>query len=420
VLRGYGYWEKAIGESHRNDAGSTHELLRAAERHGAQWFDVASGEYYASAADCLGRVGDMAGAWQCLEKGLADPQDASHLLAMSRGALLARSGDPVQAEEVLLAAPTLGVQPREYWRISLFRALAAFRRGDKRAGGLAARAFEEAANLGLAELPLTKERAVTEELLGLAIETGRPAALALEVTALPTTVSVLGDFSLTSGGRAVAVTPGQGTKLLKLLAVSQGRLPTEQLIDSLWPDADREAGRNRLRTVLTRLRSEIGDVVVREGETILLTPNTRVDLMEFEKEARRALALGSGEPTLAVAWARAAIARYRGEVLADEAYEDWAVRPREWARRTMLQLLDLCADVARVRGDLDEMRRVLETTIDLAPYEDDRYLRAASLLIDQGQRAAALTVLRRARSALAELGLDAPASLARLERQIVA
>ena len=98
------------------------------------------------------------------------------MIAMAEAALLARHGDPHAAEERLLAAPARQVSPREYWRLTLLRAYAAFRRGDTDAGALAARAFEEAARLGLAHLPYTKEGAITEELLGLAVETGQPAA----------------------------------------------------------------------------------------------------------------------------------------------------------------------------------------------------------------------------------------------------
>ena len=118
--------------------------------------------------------------------------------------------------------------------------------------------------------------------------------------------------------------------------------------------------------------------------------------------------------------ARAALARYRGDVLPDDLYEEWADPPRERTRRTMLQLLDLCADAAAARGDLDETRRVIELTIDLAPYDDARYLRAASALLEQGRRGAALTVVRRARAALAELGLQPPPNLISLEETIVA
>ena len=86
----------------------------------------------------------------------------------------------------------------------------------------------------------------------------------------------------------------------------------------------------------------------------------------------------------------------------------------------MLDLLDLCAEVAADSGDLDETRRLVERTIELAPYDDDRYLRVAIILRRQGRRGAALSVLRRARAALAQLGIDPPRPLVELERSIAA
>jgi DNA-binding SARP family transcriptional activator/ATP/maltotriose-dependent transcriptional regulator MalT len=420
VLRAYTFWEQSIVASHRGDREAVLTSVRLTEQHKGDWWDYASADFLASAAESLARVGETALAWDCLARGREDPQDALHLLALAEGVLNARFGDPELAEQQLREAPGQGVDPREYWRMTLFRALAAFRRDDPSAGALAARAFEEASRLGLGHLPLTKERAATEQVLGLAVETGQPAALALEAAALPTAIRVLGTFSLTSGGHEVAVSPGQGRRLLQMLAVSGGRFVTDQAMEALWPDADPDAARNRLRTVLNRLRTEAGDVVVRSGETLELRSDVSVDLALFEADARRSLALGAGEPTLAVALARSAMTRYRGELLPEEPYEDWAARPRERARRTMLQLLDLCADVAANRGDLDDMRRVVEMTIDLAPYDDDRYLRAASLLLQQGRRGAALMVVRRARHALAEIGLEPPVHLLRLEEEISA
>ncbi len=86
----------------------------------------------------------------------------------------------------------------------------------------------------------------------------------------------------------------------------------------------------------------------------------------------------------------------------------------------MLELLDLCAEIAVRRGDLDEARRIVERTIELAPYDDHRYLRVASTLHEQRRKGAALSVLSRARSALAQLGIDLPAPLVELERTVVA
>ena len=261
---------------------------------------------------------------------------------------------------------------------------------------------------------------MTEALLPLAVETGLPAALALESSSLPVAVSVLGRFEVTDGGRTAELGSGQGAQFLKLVAVSGGVVHTEQAIEALWPDVAPTAGRNRLRTVLNRLRDVAGDVVGREGELLALAPDVRLDLAQFQREAQEALALGRGEPAAAAAVARSAIARYRGDLLPHDLYEERAAEPRDAARRTMLDLLDLLATVAAERGDLDEVRRLVERSIELAPYDEGRYLSVASILRDQGRRGAALSVLHRARSTLARIGVDPPRELAELEESLTA
>lgn len=416
-LRAFGSWCRGTIASHLGDAAGVVEHLRAVEQHPGEWFEPMSGDFLADAAESLDRVGETTMAWEYLARALADPKDGEPVIAMAEAALLARHGDPAQAQARLAAVFTHRVDPRERWRTTLFSAYAAFRRGERGAGALAARAFEEAARLGLDQLPLTKEREITEALLALAVETGQPAALSLDGATLPATLSVLGRFSLSRAGRRVALPSGRGQQLLRLLAAQGGNLPVEAVIDALWPESDLDAGRGRLRVTLSRLRADAGDVVVREGETLSLAADLRVDLHGFEREAQRALALGSAEPGLAVALATSAMSRYRGELLPGDPYEPWLERPRERAKRLALELLDLCSDAATERGDLDEVRRFVELAIELAPYDEHRYLRAASALLEQGRRGAARTVVARARSALAEVGLPPPLDLVRLERR---
>jgi DNA-binding SARP family transcriptional activator len=416
----YVHWERAIQASMRGDAEATLAHVQQAEANRADWWKHGRFDFFADAADSLARVGHTALAWEYLERAQADPGDAERLIAMAECALLARHGDPACAEEQLLAVYDHGIVPREFWRVTLLRAYAALRRGDPVAGALAARAFEEAARLGAPQLPLIRERELTEALLALAVETGSPAARALEGSSLPVALALLGRFELTEGGRALPLGSGQAAQLVKLVAVSGGRIHAEQAIEALWPDSDPAAGRNRLRTVLGRLREAAQDAVHREGELLCLAANVRVDLAQFQQESRQALALSYGDPSAAVAVARSAIARYRGDLLPHDLYEDWSDAPREEARRTMLELLDLCAAAAAERGDLDEARRMVERTIELAPYDDDRYLKVASILHEQGRRGAALSVLRRARSTLAELGVPLPAELQDFEAALVA
>jgi len=55
--------------------------------------------------------------------------------------------------------------------------------------------------------------------LALAVETGSPAALALEGSSLPVALALLGRFELTDGGRALPLGSGQAAQLVKLVAV---------------------------------------------------------------------------------------------------------------------------------------------------------------------------------------------------------
>ena len=236
------HWERMLLASMRADAATTLGHANQVEANRSDWWVYGGAAFLAEAADCLDRVGHTALAWDCLGRAQADPQDAERLIAMAEGALLARHGDPVLAEERLAVVHRHGIYPRERWRVTLLRACAASRRGDPAAGPLAARAFEEAARLGQPQLPLIREREVSESLMGLAVETGSAAATALESASLPMALALLGRFALTQGGRPVAIGPGQAAAVLKMVAVSGGRLPAERVIETLWPDTDPPVG----------------------------------------------------------------------------------------------------------------------------------------------------------------------------------
>jgi DNA-binding SARP family transcriptional activator len=419
-LVAYAHWGRVRSCSLRGDAAGALFHAQQTELNRADWWEVAGQDFLADAADNLDRVGHSGLAWEYLERARSMPGDAEPLIAMAECALLARHGDPATARQRLREVHRHGIAPREHWRVDLMHAYAAQRQGDPAAASLAARAFAEAAKLGQPQLPLIRERELTESLLAVAAETGSPAALALDASSLPLALAVLGRFELSRGGQAVAIGVGQAAQLLKLVAVRGGKVHAEKAIETLWPEVDPNAGRNRLRTVLNRLRDVVGEALAREGDLLVLGQEVRLDLARFQREAREALALGAGDPGAAVAVARSAIARYRGDLLPQDLYEEWADEPREDARRTMLELLDLCAAAAAQRGDLDEARRMVERTIELAPYDDDRYLKVASILHEQGRRGAALSVLRRARSTLSELGVPLPAQLQDLEQSLVA
>ncbi len=411
VLTAYVHWERMILASQRGEREAVLDHANQVEANRGDWWDPAGTHFMAEAADCLDRVGLTAEASRYLERAkAAEPRGSQRIVAISECALLARHGDPNVALQRLAVVHQYGIYPRERWRVMLLRAYASRRLGDAAAGSLAAQAFEEAARIGQPRLPLIRERELTESLLALAADTGSAVAGALQTAAQPVALMVLGRFELTRGGLPVALGPGQAAQLVKLVAVGGGRVQAEQAIEALWPEVEPSVGRNRLRTVLARLKEAAPEALRREGELLTLDEAVRVDLSQFYEEARHALALRHGDAA-AVAVARSAITRYRGDLLADDPYEHWAEEPRVNARRTLLDLLDLCARAAAQRGDLDEARRMVQRALEIAPFEDDHYLEVARIFSEQGRRGAALSVVRRAREVLAPLGVDVPLEL---------
>ncbi len=237
-----------------------------------------------------------------------------------------------------------------------------------------------------------------------------------EATAPRSTITVLGSFSLVEGGAETPVPPGLPAQLLKLVAVSGGKIHAEEAAETLWPDAAQGRGRTRLRNVLSRLRETVGPVIVRDGETIGLAEGIEVDAIEFESLARQAVAQGAtaqGAQT-----ARAAMDLYQGDLLPADPYEAWVVTNREVLRRLLIRCLDVVAEASVASGDLDEALAALDRSLELEPYDEDRYIRAATLLRSRGQQGSARAMLRRCRRRLGELDLPASAAFQRLAAEL--
>jgi DNA-binding SARP family transcriptional activator len=418
-VRAYAAWERARGLSQQGDGPGTLAAVLATESFRSDWFDGCGGEFLADAADFLDRVGHRDLALQYLDRAVLQSEHEDFEVERATAYIMARSGDPEEAERRLLAlAASPWCEPVERWRVQLLRALAAERRGDPAVTALALEALELAARLGHPGLPLIVERQAATSLLGLVAATGHPLATGLATMTFPVSVRLLGGFAVTRGGRPVDVPPGQGRQLVKLVATEGGRLTADAAMEALWPEADPDASANRLRTVLNRLKDAAGELVLRDDRQLRLGPDVHTDVQAFSDDARRAMLLAAGGSREAVSAARAALARYRGDLLPSDPYESWAELPRQRLRNQALGLLDLCADWAARAEDLDEAVRCLGRAIDLAPEEEERYLSAARHLLTQGRRGAARRMVARARSVVEDLGVQPPVALIRLEDQL--
>lgn len=391
-------WTWAVLASLRGDAAATRARIRSAERHFGPWFAHPTGaEFLADAAVALGRVGDATAAAAYAQRAREHAHAVGYpeIALLATGATAARFGDPDEAERDLLAyAASDQPSARDEWHVLLLRAHAAARAGRPDAPALSAEAKAAAAALGHPDLPQLHE----PDLAG----PGGPSAFA---------VRLLGGFAVTAGGRELPPGPGRPALLVKLLALRPEGLGVDTAIELLWPGADREIGRARLRNLLNRLRSACGELVERTEDGLRLSAHATVDLARFEAALQAARAAA---PAARAGTARAALAAYGGELLPDDRYADWATVARERVRQGLLELLDLLADDAVERGDVDEAIRLLERAIEAEPLDEDRLLRAAELRIFQGRRGSARSLIERVLALRADLGVGVDGQLGRL------
>ena len=138
---------------------------------------------------------------------------------------------------------------------------------------------------------------------------------------------------------------------------------------------------------------------------IWATPDVEVDAAEHELALRAALAMGPGyerDDLLAATLAD------DGELLADEPYADWALRPRERLEAVRQEArLALARDRARGAGD-SRAEAVLAAWAACAEYDPASEEAAAALVrayFAAGHRELAVRAYERCRTALGELGL---------------
>lgn len=240
-------------------------------------------------------------------------------------------------------------------------------------------------------------------------------AAAGQTSDAPARVRLLGGFDLTLGGRVVEVPAGLVAQALKQVALT-GRLPVEELVEELWPDAPPGAGRNRFRSLLTRLRQAVGPVLVRDHEWVALAAGVEIDVRRFEEAAAEAQAAASAGDPRAGQLAARALALYGGELLPGDRHLTFTAGARERLRRRYLAMVTAAVDDAVAKGDFEQGVRLLEDAIAAQPYDEDFYLRAASLLADAGRTSEAAAMMRLARAMMSQLGLPLSPRAADIDR----
>src|SRR5215203_4534723 len=239
-------------------------------------------------------------------------------------------------------------------------------------------------------------------------------------------VRLLGGFRVSVGPRAITQDAWRLRKaaaLVKLLALASGhRLHREQAMDLLWPDANRRASSNSLRSTLHAARKILDPTMgsrylASEDETLVLCPegDLWVDVDAFEEAASTARRFK--EP----ATYRAALDLYGGDLLPEERYEEWTEGRRDELRQLYLALLVELAGLYEERREHDLAIEVLLKVTAEEPTSEEAHVALMRLHALLGRPERALAQYERLRDTLSRgLGTQPAASSHSLRDEIAA
>jgi DNA-binding SARP family transcriptional activator/TolB-like protein/Flp pilus assembly protein TadD len=195
-------------------------------------------------------------------------------------------------------------------------------------------------------------------------------------------VHLLGPFHVVVNGLRVADHHWSRHKpklLVKLLALQpHHQLHREQLMEMLWPSLDPEAAVNNLHKTIHMARHALEPELKSAADShFILTRSQQVqlhgpgglwtDVEAFEQHATEALK--SGNP----AAYEATLALYKGDLLIEDLYEEWATVRREQLRMTRRHLLTKLAQLYEARGDFEQSIERLNEVVVLDPAEEEAH-----------------------------------------------
>lgn len=202
------------------------------------------------------------------------------------------------------------------------------------------------------------------------------------------TINLFGSPQISLEGLPVNVERRKSRALLFYLAASPQPFPRDALTALFWPDLERSAAQQVLRTTLHGLRRALGDWLFTEHDLVGLDDTVRVDARAFDQNLKP---IPTDVPKLI-----SILDLYRGAFLegfnlADTPeFDDWQTVERERYQRLAVRGLSILSQLYETLRDYQQALAALERALALDPLQEDLQRETIRLSYLAGDRAGAV------------------------------
>jgi DNA-binding SARP family transcriptional activator len=240
-------------------------------------------------------------------------------------------------------------------------------------------------------------------------------------------ISLLGGFDVGVGAIQVGPESWRRRKpaaLLKILALASGqRAHREVVVDLLWPELEPAAGGANLRKAIHQARTALdgasygaGRLIEFQGDVLsLASEGLIVDTVCFRSALTAARRSGDVEGY------RRAMAWYRGDLLPDDPYEEWAAAARRELHEEYVAGLSEWCSLLEAYGDIEDAIETGRVLVAAEPAREESHALLMRLYGLAGRRGDALRQYDQLSDVLdRELGVEPSARVQRLREEIYA
>jgi DNA-binding SARP family transcriptional activator/ActR/RegA family two-component response regulator len=249
-------------------------------------------------------------------------------------------------------------------------------------------------------------------------------------------IQTFGQFQMWRDGKPIgAWDRPQAETIVKLLLVRRVRggraVAADELITRLWPETDEESGRKKLLPLISVARHTLEpDIEPRDSNFILRSANgyffdlsghVSWDLIEFRQH------LNHGQQWVrAKKWERAieelekGRKLYKGDFLAEDRYDDWAMDIRREIAGEVRDLLTNLADAYAALGNYPAAIKACEAALHKDPLLESVYRRLMRFHYCNGEKGQALKIYRNCLKLFEELFGESPTPATRHLNEMIA
>lgn len=236
----------------------------------------------------------------------------------------------------------------------------------------------------------------------------------------PVAIRTMGGFRVLRNGEPATATEWQSKKardLVKILVTRRGRpMPREALMEALWPEEDPEPLARRLAVALATARSVLDPdksypsdhFISGEDAALRLDPkHVSIDVEDFLSGSADGLSLlRDGRTAEARMALESAEARYTGDFLEEDPYEDWATPLREEARSRYIAVARALARLEAEAGNPEKAINLNLRILERDPYDEEAHLGLVAVLSGAGRHGEARRFYRGYLARMEELDVE--------------